>query len=317
MYVHHIIGQPWAVTPEIAEHVQALLSTEGFAGLRHLAELRVEVQPGGRRRLLGEVLSPDDIQAAKGAGGSQAPGVAVLPIMGMITMRGAVIDCAQTTSALGLAAAVRQLAAAPDVSAIVLEVDSPGGQVLGMPELAKEIRDARAQKPIVASVNGMAASAAYWAAAQATEIIVTPSGIAGSIGVYSAHVDRSKELETLGRKVTLIYAGKYKVEGHPYGPLGDEATAAEQSEINRYYDAFTADVAKGRGVAVDQVRSGFGQGRTVGARAAVDGGMADGIGTLDEAIRRAAQLGREQKRASRSSSSSIAAVQMETYRRQR
>jgi signal peptide peptidase SppA len=168
----------------------------------------------------------------------------------------------------------------------VLHVDSPGGSVAGLPEAADAIRHARGAKPIVAQVDTLAASAAYWLAAQADEIVVTPSSEVGSIGVFTAHFDFSKMLDTVGLKVTWIFAGRYKVEGNPAEPLQEDARVHLQSHVDHYYGMFVSAVAKGRGVGVEQVRKAWGEGRTVTAQDAVDRGMADSVGTLEETIRR-------------------------------
>ena len=115
-------------------------------------------------------------------------------------------------------------------------------------------------------------------------MIVTPSGQVGSIGVFAAHDDLSRAYDAAGVTTTLIAAGKYKVEGNPFEPLGDEAKAYIQSRIDDYYGMFVRGVAKGRGVSVDKVRSDFGQGRMVGAADAVTAGLADRVGTLEDAI---------------------------------
>ncbi|NJN53292.1 MAG: S49 family peptidase [Anaerolineae bacterium] len=163
----------------------------------------------------------------------------------------------------------------PDIASIVIDVDSPGGQVGGVEELAAEIFDARGQKPITAVVNTLAASAAYWIASAADEIVISPSGQAGSIGVFLIHEDMSAALAAAGETVTLISAGKYKVEGNPFEPLTEEARGAMQEMVNEYYGMFTKAVARNRGVKVADVRNGFGEGRVVGAGQAVALGMAD------------------------------------------
>ena len=176
----------------------------------------------------------------------------------------------------------------PDVDAIVMDIDSPGGMVDQIPETADQIRAARAIKPVVAVANTQTASAAYWLASQADEIVVTPSGSIGSIGVYELHRDLSAAHEQAGIKPTLISAGRYKVEGNPYEPLGDEGRAAIQSDVDDYYRMFTAAVARGRGVSADDVRNGYGEGRSLHARQAVTAGIADRVGTLGDTVRRIA-----------------------------
>ena len=84
----------------------------------------------------------------------------------------------------------------------------------------------------------------------------------------------------------MVAAGKYKSEGHPFEPLSEEARAFLQSEVDRYYEMFTTDVARGRGRRQETVRSGFGQGRMVGADAAVAEGMADRVATWEDTLRR-------------------------------
>jgi signal peptide peptidase SppA len=169
-------------------------------------------------------------------------------------------------------------------SAIVIDVNSPGGAVSGTPELFSKIMAARGSKPIIAVANAMAASAAYWIACAADEIVITPSGEVGSVGVWTAHEDVSRMLEANGVKTSLIYAGKYKVEGNPFEPLTDEARAALQSSVDDAYQMFVKDIAKGRGRKIEEVRNGFGEGRTVGAKEAVALGMADRVDTLENVI---------------------------------
>ena len=134
--------------------------------------------------------------------------------------------------------------------------------------------------------DSMSASAAYWLLSQCGEAYVTPGGMVGSIGVYTAHENVAKALESEGIEITLISAGKYKVEGNPFQPLGDEARAETQAQIDTYYRMFTSAVAKGRGVPVDQVRSGMGEGRMLLAEAAQKAGMVDGVATFGEVVAR-------------------------------
>ena len=106
----------------------------------------------------------------------------------------------------------------------------------------------------------------------------------GSIGVWQAHFDYSKALEEDGVKPTLISAGKFKVEGNPYVPLDEEAKGFMQTRVDEYYVAFVKGVAKGRGVGMEQVRSGMGEGRVLGADAALAQGMVDGIASFDQVL---------------------------------
>ena len=144
----------------------------------------------------------------------------------------------------------------------------------------------RESKPIIAQVDPMAASAAYWLAAAASEVVITPSGQAGSIGVYAVHTDVSKLNETLGVAYTYVSAGKHKVELNPDEALSAEARAHMQETVDAYYGQFVSAVAKGRGVPVADVRNGFGEGRMVTAKEAVRLGLADRVATFDETLAR-------------------------------
>jgi signal peptide peptidase SppA len=183
-------------------------------------------------------------------------------------------------------AELREALANDDIGSILIDVDSPGGAVDLVPETAAELRAARGIKPIVAIANTAAASAAYWIASQADELVVTPSGQVGSIGVFAVHEDWSGFNEQFGVAPTYISAGRFKTERNPDAPLGDEALAAWQQIVDEYYDMFVADVAAGRGASEDDVRAGFGEGRMVTAKRAVELGMADRVDTFEGTVAR-------------------------------
>ena len=222
--------------------------------------------------------------------------IAVIPLVGTVIQRAGMMEmCGGGTSVQRFSSAFREAMADETISQILIEIDSPGGSVYGVAELFSEIYSARSQKPVVAIANSLAASAAYWIGCAASEFYVTPGGEVGSIGVWQAHEDWSAALSEEGIKTTLISAGKYKVEGNPYEPLGEDAQAFMQSRVNDYYGAFTKAVAKGRNVPIDAVRNGMGQGRVLGADAALAEKMVDGVATMDDVIKkmsRSARTGR-------------------------
>ncbi len=273
--------------PDRLPHVRRLIAETPWAMLpTHLAAL-VEIV---ERRAAAATLTADEIQeritAGPGLKSSYAEGdVAVLPIYGAVVPRANLFtDISGATSLQRFQAALRQAAADPTIAAILLDVNSPGGCVDLVPETAADIRAARGQKPVVAVCNTMAASAAYWLACQADEVVITPSGSAGSIGVFLAHDDVSAAMEMEGVKTTLIAAGRYKVEGNCYEPLTDEARQTLEGLVRDFYGMFTADVAKGRGVTAADVRGGFGEGRLLYGKAAVAAGLADRVDTFDNAL---------------------------------
>lgn len=243
------------------------------------------------RHVSGEKLTAEEIEArihgASRPANRRVNSVAVLELFGTIFPRANLMtQMSGATSAEIFGAQFKALLDDPGVGAIVIDVNSPGGAVYGIDEVSKMIFDSRGQKPIVAVANHLMASAAYWIGTAANEVVVTPSGDVGSVGVFAIHEDLSGALEQEGINVSLISAGKFKVEGNPYQPLGEEARASIQASVDEVYDAFVAAVARNRGTNAAAVRNGFGEGRVVGAREAVRLGMADRIATLDETINR-------------------------------
>jgi signal peptide peptidase SppA len=241
-------------------------------------------------RVRGEELSEEEIQARIGAGparrGDYAVGsVAVLPLYGVIVPKATLFSqVSGATSVEGFRQSFRAAMADSDVKSIVLDIDSPGGLTDLLPELAAEMRASRGKKPVTAVANTLAASAAYWIGSQADEFVASPSALVGSIGVFAAHDDLSGAQEKLGIKTTLISAGKYKTEANPFEPLSDEARAHIQEAVDDAYATFTSDVAKGRRVAVGEVREGYGEGRVLPTKAAMRAGMIDRIGTLESVV---------------------------------
>jgi len=268
--------------------------------LKAVAETRWAIRPQVLARLVGQLAGDadlDEIREELGAGPARSPrtagAVAVLPLYGVIRPKPTLLSLlfGSGSSLQSFRAMFREAVGDESIGSIVIEIDSPGGVVDLVPEVAAEIRQARGQKPIVAVANTYAASAAYWLASQADEVVVTPSGEVGSIGVFVAHEDWSKFDERLGIKTTLIAAGKYKTEGNPFEPLSEEAREAIQAEVDEFYGMFVADVAKGRGVTEASVRAGFAEGRMATAKAAKKLGMADRVETLEATIVRLARGG--------------------------
>jgi HK97 family phage major capsid protein len=300
--VEAVFTSPWAILPEKLASIVEFIRFKSEGGVFTVEEVRERVgtpqaaneyvvDEGGQ--IFRAVVDPESgtvvvtAFAAAANGGAKGKLVAVIPIVGTITPKANMMsDISGGTSIEKLTKQFRSAVANPDVRAIVLDIDSPGGSVYGVQELADEIRGARDEKKIVAQVSPLAASAAYWLASQANEIAITPSGDAGSIGVYMAHQDVSKAMELRGVKTTLISAGKYKVEGNPYEPLSDEAMANLQERVTQIYGRFLDDVAAGRGVKASVVRNGFGQGRVLSAQNAKREGLVDRIATLDQTLGR-------------------------------
>lgn len=207
-------------------------------------------------------------------------GVALITVEGSLVNRGAYIGAASgLTSYEGVTAQFAAAAADPDVKTILLDLDSPGGEASGAFELADFVHAVAQEKPVVAIVNALAASAAYAMASGATRIVMTPSGVAGSIGVVMLHLDQSRRMDQLGVTPTLIYAGGHKVDGNPFEPLPEAVRADLQAEVDQIYAMFVATVARGRSnLTEDAIRAT--EARTCLGAEAVEIGLADDVGTF-------------------------------------
>lgn len=279
--------QPWAILPSKLAAITSLLELRA-AGIT-LTDADIAARIGGDPQERIDAAVTDD-------------GIGVVQVFGVLSQRLNLMGAISGgTSTEELGAEFRALRDDPRVRGIVMAVDSPGGSLYGVDELATEIRESRGTKPIVAVASSMAASAAYWLAAQADEVYVTPGGDVGSVGVFTAHEDLSGLLEKKGVKVTLVSAGPHKTEGNPFAPLDDDARATLQARVDDGYARFVAALAAGRRVPESFVRSDFGGGRLVGARDAVAARMADGVATLDAAIARLNQTAPRPRAASAAS----------------
>ena len=214
-------------------------------------------------------------------------GVAVIPIEGPLTPKGGYYS----TSTQSIGRVIDAALASDRIGGIVLDVDSPGGTVSGTKELADKIYSARGVKPIVAVASPWMASAAYWVGSAAEQVIVSPSGEVGSVGVLMLHVDYSQAMEQDGVKATFITAGKYKVEANSYEPLSEEAKTQLQAEVDETYVDFTGDLARNFGISRSAVVEKFGEGRLMSAKSAEAAGMVHGIDTLENVISRMAGSG--------------------------
>jgi capsid assembly protease len=223
--------------------------------------------------------------SARSLAAQPTQGIGIIPVMGVIVERASWISrMFGDTSVETISQKLDDMLANPSVGQIVFNISSPGGSVFGVPELADKIRAARDRKPIIAVANSQALSAAYWLGSQANKFYVTPSGQVGSVGVWNAHVDISEADKKAGVKTTLVAAGKYKTERHPFAPLTKEAQAEMQRSVDEYHDMFVKAVAAGRRRPIPTILESFGQGRSVMARDAAAVGMVDGIATLDSVL---------------------------------
>lgn len=224
--------------------------------------------------------------AARTRADSPAPKVGVIPIRGPIQQRvTAELLKNDGTSTEEVSAYLDAFVADPSITSIVLDVDSGGGEIGGVEELAAKIYNTRRKKKVFAIANSAAASAALWIASAAEKLYATPGALLGSVGVYMMHADESKALTEEGITVTFIHAGADKVKGNPFEPL-DEATRAHWQELVDYtYGRFSKALALYRGVSeADVTGPAFGEGRVFHAAAALNVRMIDNIKSFDQLI---------------------------------
>jgi len=263
-----VYGAVWAIMPE---KLQAILD---FIDLKVIGTITAEEIESITAK------APTKYKSVKG-------NIAILPLFGVISQRINMLTAISGgTSVEQFGASFDEAISDKSIGAIVLDVDSPGGGVYGVQEVAEKIYNARGQKPIVTVANSLSASAAYWISSSADEVVMTPSGEVGSIGVLAVHTDVSEADKILGLKRTMVKAGKYKTEGIPYEPLEKEGLAYIQSRVDDYYDIMTSDIARNRNITQSKVKSGFGEGRVVGAKQAKEMGMVDRIATFEQVITR-------------------------------
>ena len=210
-------------------------------------------------------------------------GIAVIPVLGTLVRR--TIGLEAQSGLTSYAALEDRLNAAlndASIKGILLDIDSPGGESGGVFDLADKIYAARAIKPIWASVNEDAFSAAYAIAAAAEQIYIPRTGGVGSIGVIAMHLDESKAEEEAGLTYTAVFAGAHKNNLSPHEPLSDPARAQLQSEVGRVYNILTSSIARMRGI--DQSKVAGTEAALYFGENALTVGLADKIGTFNDAL---------------------------------
>lgn len=262
-----ITGSPWLITSD---------------SLRMILEI-VD------RRLDGERLDEGEIRARIQQNAHNHPPIKSGPKTGVLRLHGPIFPKANLMTELSGATDLqtfrsnfRALMEDDNVTSIVLDVDSPGGSSLGVEETAAEIRAARETKPVYAVANGLAASAAYFIASQATELYQTPSGYTGSVGAYMVHTDESELEQKIGVNRTVIKAGRFKAT--EITPLNPESREYLQGIVTDCYDSFVEGVALGRKTTVEDVTANYGEGGIVSAKNALEAGMVDGIAEFDAVL---------------------------------
>lgn len=251
------LNRPWLITPQ--GHSAVMRAVE--ASITH-----AERAPGVN--ICGDAVPVAQMEIVQGT--------ACIPISGVIGQKlGAMERGFGATDINDVMNDFRAAMADESVSAIALMIDSPGGTVSGVPEAAAEIAAARGIKPITAYTDGLIASAAYYIASSADEIVGTMSSEVGSIGVYQALLDVSRAYADQGVSVELIKAGKFKAAGYPGTSLTTEQRAQLQGQVDQIHKMFTDHVKANRAVSDDAM-----QGQTFIGSKALEAGLIDRIGSV-------------------------------------
>lgn len=249
----------------------------------HRPKLDIILSVLGARIGLADLAAPVGYTPAAGAPGPPSGKVAVIPIHGTLVRRTSGLEAESgLASYTGIAAQLDAALASPEIAAILLDIDSPGGESGGVFDLADRIRAASEVKPVWAVANDMAFSAAYALASAATRVFVARTGGVGSIGVIAMHVDQSVKDAQDGVRYTAVFAGERKNDLNPHEPISNEAHAVLKAEVDRIYDLFVETVARHRGLDANAVRATE-AGLFFGPDA-VATGLADAVGSLDDAL---------------------------------
>jgi len=235
--IEHVYCSPW------------LISAAGWDSVHRLVSERI-LKPKAERPE--EDFFGDELPQMKIVGTT-----AIIPVDGVIGRKlGMMEKSCGATDTLDIEEDLKSALANPSVKNIVLDVNSPGGTVSGVPELAQAIANADKSKPVIAFANDMMCSAAYWISAGARRVVATPSASVGSIGVFVPWVDKSKAYEAMGLSVDIIKAGKYKAMGYPGTSLTSEQRGFIQADVDSTHAEFRSFVKQYRTSVGDESMEG-------------------------------------------------------------
>lgn len=272
-----LFNTPLAIAPGKAEVIMAALADR--LGIGHIARL----SPAPAMMEDDDFGYTDPGRNPRG-GYDVVGGVAIIEVCGTLVQKlGTLRPWSGMTGYDGIRQNFMMAMTDPEVKAIMLDIDSPGGEVSGCFDLVDAIYRARGKKPIWSILNESAYSAGYAIASAADRIVVPRTGGVGSIGVIWMHMDWSKALTGAGFKVTFITYGDAKADGHPEIPLSSEAMARFQLEINTMGELFVATVARNRNIPAKSVRET--EAATYLGADGVSQGLADAVMAPDAAFR--------------------------------
>lgn len=257
---NRITGDPWAITETALHTILEVAARENEAPEAVAAKLGRQLQ--------------------NSYNATERDGVAIIPVTGPLFRYANIFTAISGASSYELIA--RDFMSAlenPQISSIILDIDSPGGEVNGVSELASMIFDARSTKPIIAYASGDAASGAYWIASAADEIVVSETSALGSIGVVGIY--RGKSAKESAETVEIVSS---QSPHKRLDPMSDDGRAKLQTRIDSMADVFVSTIARNRSVTPDHVLEYYGGGDVMIGAHAVNAGLADRIGSLERLI---------------------------------
>ncbi len=178
-----------------------------------------------------------------------------------------------------------------NVRAVVLEVDSPGGEVTASDMIYDAVVKTRRKKPVVVYMESLAASGGYYVSCGGQYLMANETSITGSIGVIIQTLNYEQLFNKIGLASVVFKSGKFKDMLNGARPITPEEQAYIQSFVMKTYDKFLGIVAKERNLPVDALRNGIADGRILSGRDALDHRLIDGLGQIEDAFAKAKELG--------------------------
>lgn len=278
------MSEPGTITPELPRAARV----DQYVGLWAMYEPAFRNAVNGIAAVDLHVHVAEGLAARKSDKGAESKpyqitkgGVAIIEFNGAMTKYGSSFSA--FPGSVRMRRTIRQAGADQAVQAIVLQMHSPGGTVAGTGDLAADVRQIAERMPVVAFIEDMGASAAYWVASQAGSIVATESAEVGSIGTYAVIDDWHQFYEAKGITTYVIRAGEFKGAGVEGAKITDEQRAEWQREVDALNDVFLGAVARGRGMSRERIRE-LADGRVHVGQAAVGLGLADSVGDLDGVV---------------------------------
>lgn len=284
--INRVLESKWAITPTALEQIIRVVSDDynpaDLAKAMHGIDLQKVMTDEGKFDF-SAISAKDDDHLTNTRRATIRDGVAIVPVIGPIFPRSNIMTVLSGATAISTLAKDFQVALDSDsVHTIILNMDTPGGEITGVSEFAQMVYSARAKKDIVTYVYGWGASAGYWIGSASKEIVVADTAEVGSIGVVAGYVDDREAMKKRGLEEIEIVSSQSP--NKRLDPKTAEGRDQIQTTVDQLAGVFISAVTKHRGIQEDEVLQNFGRGGMVVASRAVQLGMADKIGGLEGII---------------------------------